>query len=159
MERFNLKKLNSVYVTIKSQNLWNIDDSENISGTFGSIKENILIPCAKNLDFCELKEHKPCFDKICSQFKIRGCKKIVMVSGSETYEWNSVNNVRPEISSHYRNKKKEDLSGKISELLSSAYYMVCWFFINLWTSFKQPFYTYLCHETTWCMCFCALSTL
>jgi hypothetical protein len=43
MERFSLKELNSVYVTIYNQNLQNIDDSANIIGTLDTIKENIMI--------------------------------------------------------------------------------------------------------------------
>jgi hypothetical protein len=70
-ERFNLKKLNEVEgkeqyrvdVSNKFAALENLDAKVEINSALEIIGENIKISAEKSLGYCELKKHKPWFDK------------------------------------------------------------------------------------------------
>jgi hypothetical protein len=88
MERFNLKKLNN---------------------TWDTIRENIKILAKESIGHCESKHHKPQFDEECStklQWSQDPCK----------VNKDNLSTVSEEASRHFRNKKREYLKDKINKL-------------------------------------------
>jgi hypothetical protein len=75
MVRFNLKKLNEVEgkeqfrveVSNRFAALGHLDTEVEINGAWETIRENIKISAKESLGYCELKKHKPWFDKGCSK--------------------------------------------------------------------------------------------
>jgi hypothetical protein len=71
MERFNLKKLNEVEdkeqyrveVPNRFAALEDLDAEVEINSAWEIIRENIKILAKESLGYCELKKHKPRFDK------------------------------------------------------------------------------------------------
>jgi hypothetical protein len=45
-----------------------LNDREDINRVWENIKDNIKISAKESQDLYEGKQHKPCFDKECSQF-------------------------------------------------------------------------------------------
>jgi hypothetical protein len=72
MERFNVNKLNEeevkeeYQVTVKNKfaALENLEDNGNINRAWDTIRENIN---KESIRHCELKHHKPWFNKECSE--------------------------------------------------------------------------------------------
>jgi hypothetical protein len=73
MERFNPKRLNEVEgkeqyqveISNRFAPLENLDDDVDIDRAWKTIRENIKISAKESLGYCELKKHKPLFDKGC----------------------------------------------------------------------------------------------
>jgi hypothetical protein len=61
-------------VTISSRfaALENLDDNVDVNRTWKNIRENIKISVKLRLGHCDLKQHKPRFDKECSKLLDRG---------------------------------------------------------------------------------------
>ena len=124
--RFNLRKLNELEVrkqyqteiTNKFAALENISDGEDINRAWENIKENIKTSATESLGLYELKQHKPWFGEECLGFldQRKQTKMQWLQDPSQSNADNLNNNVRHEISRHFRNKKKEYLKAKIDEL-------------------------------------------
>jgi len=76
VERFNLRKLNELYVRkqyqIKISNrtaaLESLSDSKDINRAWENIKENIKTPAKEGLGLYKPQQHTPCFDEECLHF-------------------------------------------------------------------------------------------
>jgi hypothetical protein len=126
-ERFNVKQLNEedvkeqyqVIIRNKFAALENLEESGDINGTGGNIRENIKSSATESLDYCESKHRKPWFDEECSKLVDRR-KQAELKRLQDPGEMNEGNlsDVRWEASRHFRNKKREYLKDKINELES-----------------------------------------
>jgi hypothetical protein len=125
MERFNLKKLIEVEgkekyrveVSNRFPALKDLDTEEEINSAWETVRENIKISAKESLGYYELKKHKPWFDEGCSELldKLKQAKLQWLQDPSEINGDNQ-NNVRREVSRHFRNKTREYLIDKISDL-------------------------------------------
>ena len=76
VERFNIRRLNTLQVRKQSQNeiknrfaaLENFSDGEDINRAWENFKENSKTSAKEGLGLCELKQHKPWFDEECLGF-------------------------------------------------------------------------------------------
>ena len=69
----------------------------------------------------ELKQHKPCFDEERLGFLDQGKRaKMQWVQDPSQSNVDNLNTVRPEVSRHFRNKKKAYLGAKIEELETNS---------------------------------------
>jgi hypothetical protein len=97
--------------------LENFDDDGDINRAWNTIRENIKILAIENIGLCESESYKPWFGEKFLKFVNR--RKLPKLKGlhdpSEVNEDN-LNNVRREASRHFRNKKREYLEDKISEI-------------------------------------------
>ena len=125
MERFNIRKLIKLEVRkqcqIKISNrfaaLEKLSDSEDVNRACENIKENIKISANESLGMYQQKQHKPWFDKECSQFlDQRNQAKMQWLQDSNKSNVHNGNNVRCEASRHFRKKKKEYMEAKMNEL-------------------------------------------
>jgi len=97
--------------------LENLNDDEDVNRTWKNIKENIQTSAKEFLGLHELKQNKPWFDEECLGFL--GQRKQVKMQWIQDPSQSNVdilNNVRREVSRHFRNKKKVYLRAKIEEL-------------------------------------------
>ena len=124
-ERFNLRKLNELEIRKQYQieisnrfaALENLSDSEDINRAWENIKQNIKTSAKESLGLHELKHHKPLFDEECVGFSDqRKQAKMRWVQDPSQSNVNNLNNVRLEVSRHFKNKKKGYLKGNIKEL-------------------------------------------
>jgi len=96
--------------------LENLNDNENIR-TWENIKENILTSAKDSLGLHEFKQNKPWFDEECLGFlDERKWAKMQWIQDPSQSNVDSLNNVRCEVSRHFRNKRKAYLRAKIEEL-------------------------------------------
>jgi len=125
MERFNLKKLSELEVRkqcqIKISNrfaaLENLSDSKDVNRAWENIKENIKISADESLGLYHQKQHKPWFDKECSQFLDQSKQaKLQWLQDPNKSNVHNGNNVRCEASRHFRKKKKEYMEDTMNEL-------------------------------------------
>jgi hypothetical protein len=81
------------------------------------IRENIKLSAKESLGYFEVKKHEPWFDE--------GCPKLLEQRKQAKFQWlqdpseinvYKLNNVRHEVSRHFRNEKREYLKVKINEL-------------------------------------------
>jgi hypothetical protein len=129
MERFNLKKLNvvegkgkyCVEVSYRFVVLGDLDAEFEINTVWEIIRENIKISAEGSLGYYELKKHKSWLDE--------GYLELLYETKQAELQWlhdpseingDKLNNVRPEASRHFRNKKREYLQGKINELETNS---------------------------------------
>jgi hypothetical protein len=86
-----------------------------------TIRENIKISAKESICYCELKKHKPWFDK--------GWLKLLDQSKQAKLQWlqepseisgDNPNNVRREASRRFSNKKRKYLQDKINELAMNS---------------------------------------
>ena len=89
----------------------NLNDDEDVN-----IKANMKTSAKGSLCLHESKQHKPWFDEEClSFFDQRKRAKMQWLQDSSQNNVFNLNNVRREVSRHFRNKKKAYLRAKIEE--------------------------------------------
>jgi hypothetical protein len=129
VQRFNLKKQSELEVRkqyqLKISNrfaaLENCNVREDINRSWEKIKENIKTSAKESLGLHEQKQHKPWFDEDCSQLlDKRKQAKIQCLQNPNQSNRDNVKNIRHKASRHFRNKKKEYLKPKISELETNS---------------------------------------
>jgi len=114
-QRFNLRKLNEPEVTEQYQieitnrfaALENLNDDEDVDMTWENIKENSQTSAKENLGLQQLKQNKPWFDEECLGFlDQRKQAKMQWMQDPSQSNVDNLNNIRHEVSRHFRNKKK-----------------------------------------------------
>jgi hypothetical protein len=129
MERFNLKKLNGaegkehfrIEVSNRFAALEDLDAEVEIKGAWKTITQNIKISAKESLGYFELKKHKPWFDEGCSKLlDQRKQAKLWWLQDPSEINGDNLNNVRCEVSRHFRNKNREYLKDKINELTTNS---------------------------------------
>jgi len=124
-QRFNLRKLNEpevreqyqIEITNRFAALENLKDDEDVNRTWENIKENIQILAKQSLVLHELKQNKPWFDEECVGFlDQRKRAKMQWIQDPSQSNVDNMNNVRREVSRHFRNKKKAYLRAKMEKL-------------------------------------------
>jgi len=117
-----LRKLNEpevreqyqIEITNRFAALENSDDNEDVNRTLENIEENIQTSAKESLGLDELKQNKPWFDEECLGFlDQRKRTKIQWTEDPSHSNVDNLNNVRCEVSRHFRNKKKAYLRVKI----------------------------------------------
>jgi hypothetical protein len=78
---------------------------------------DLLISAKESIELCESKSYKPWFDEECLKL-VDGRKqaKNYRLQDSSVVNEDNLRNVRREASRHFRNKKREYLKGKITEI-------------------------------------------
>jgi len=124
-QRFNLRKLNEpdvrkqyqIEITKRFAALENLNDDEDVNRTWENIKENIQTSAKESLGLHELKQHKLWFDEEClGSLDQRKRAKMQWMQDPSQSNVDIRNNVRREVSRHFRDKKKAYLRAKIEEL-------------------------------------------
>jgi len=128
-QRFNLTKLNKpaireqykTEITNRFAALENLNDNEDVNRTWENIEENIQISTKESLGLHELKQKKPWFDEECLGFLDQWTRaKMQWIQDQSQSNVDILNNVRREVSRHFRNKKKAYLRAKIEELETNS---------------------------------------
>jgi hypothetical protein len=128
MERFYLKKLNDVEgkeqfrveVSNRFAALEDLDAEVEINSTWKTIGEYINISAKESLGYFELMKHKPWIDEGCSKLlDQRKQAKLHWLQDPSEINGDNLNNVRREVSRHFRNKKREYMKDKINELTTN----------------------------------------
>jgi hypothetical protein len=97
--------------------LENVSDDDDINRAWKSIKEDIKTSAKESLDLHGIKQHKPWFDEECLGTLYQGEQvKMQWIQDRSQSNVDNMNNVRPDASRHFRNKKKTYLKAKIEEL-------------------------------------------
>jgi hypothetical protein len=87
--------------------LENLDTEVDINRAWETFRENIKISAKENLGYCELKKHKPWFDKGCSELlDQRKQAKFQWLRNPSEIDGDNMSNVRRDASRHFRNKKE-----------------------------------------------------
>jgi hypothetical protein len=95
--------------------------SEDINRTWKNVKENVKISAQVSLGLHERKQHKPWFDAKCAQIlDKRKQAKIQWLQNPNQNNGDNLHNIRCEVSTHFRNKKKGYLKAKINELETNS---------------------------------------
>ena len=124
-QRFNLWKQNEleikkqcqIEITNRFAALENLNDDDDVNRTRDNIKENIKILAKERKGLHELKQHKPRFNEKCLGFSDQWKRaKIQWLLDPSQSNVDSLNNVRRDVSRHFRNKKEAYLRAKIEEL-------------------------------------------
>jgi len=124
-QRFNLRKPNEpevreqyqIEITNRFAALGNLNDDEDVNRTWENIKETIQISAKESLGLHELKQNKPWFDEEClGFFDQRKQAKMQWTQDSSQSNVDNLNNVRREVSRHFRNKAKACMRAKIEGL-------------------------------------------
>jgi len=114
-QRFNLRKLNEpevreqyhIEIINRSAALENLSDDEDLDRTWENIKETIETSAKESLGLHELKQNKPWFDEEClGFFNQRKWAKMQWIQDPSQINVDNLNNVRREVSRHFRNKKR-----------------------------------------------------
>ena len=85
----------------------NLYDDEEVDRTWENIKENIQTSAKGSLGLHELKQNKPYFDEECLGFlDQRKRAKMQWIQDPSKSNVDILNNVRREVSRHFRSKKK-----------------------------------------------------
>jgi hypothetical protein len=128
MESFNLKKLNevegkmtySVEVSNRFAAIKDLDAEVEINTSWKRLERKSNFQ-SESLDYYELKQHKPWFDEGCSELlDQRKQAKLQWLQDPNEINGDNLNNVRHEVSRHFRNKKREYLENKINELAKNS---------------------------------------
>ena len=128
-ERFNLRKLHELEVSKRYQitvtnrfvALGNLSDDKDTNRDWESVKENIKTSAKESLGLHELKQHKPGFDEKCLHFlEQRKQAKMQWIQDPNQSNVDDLNNVRREVSRHFRKKKKAYLKTKIEEFENNS---------------------------------------
>ena len=116
-QRFNLRKLNElevreqyqIEITNRFVALENLNDDEDVNRTWEYIRENSKTSEKESPGLHELKQHKLWFDEECLGF-LDQRKRATMqwVEDASQSNVDNLNNIRREVSRHFR--KKEDIS-------------------------------------------------
>ena len=110
-----------IEITKKFAALENSKDDEDVNRTWENIKKNIKTSAKESLGLHELKQHNPWFDEECLGFlDQRKRAKMQWVQDPSQSNVDNLNNVRREVSKHFRNKKKAYLRAKIKELETNS---------------------------------------
>ena len=113
-QRFNLRWLNEpevremyqIEITNRFAALEKLNDDENESRTWENIKENIRTSAKESLGLQKLKQHKPWFDEECLGFiDQRMQAKMQLILDPSQRVVDILNNVRREVSRHFREKE------------------------------------------------------
>jgi len=113
-QRFNLRKLNElevkkqyqIEITNRFAALENLNDDEDIIRTWENIKETSKTSVKESLGLHELKQHKSWFDEECLGFlDQRKRAKMHWVQDPSQSNVDNLNNVRHEVSRHFRKRK------------------------------------------------------
>ena len=84
-----------------------VNDYKDVDRTWENVKENIQTSAKENLGLHELKQSKPWFDKECLGFLDRRKRaKLQWTQDPRQSNVDILNNVRREVSRHFRDKKK-----------------------------------------------------
>jgi len=111
--RYNLRKLNDLEVrkqyqiefTNRFAALEIVSEDEDINRGWESIKENLKTSATDSLGMHEMKQHKPWFDKEClGILDQRKQAKMQWIQDPSQSNADNVNNLRREISRHFREK-------------------------------------------------------
>ena len=87
--------------------LQNFNDDEDVNRTWENSEENIKTSAKESLGLHELKQHKTWFDEECLGFlDQRKRAKMQWVKDPSQSNVDNLNNVRRDVSGHFRNKKK-----------------------------------------------------
>jgi len=128
-QRFNLRELNDQEIREQNQTeiknkfaaLENLNDDEDVNRTWENIKENIQTSATDSLGLHELKKNKPWFDEEFLGFWYqRKRAKTQWIQDPSQSNVDILNNVRREVSRHFRNKKKAYMRAKIEELETNS---------------------------------------
>ena len=127
-QRFNLRKLNEpevrehyqIEITNRFAALENVNDEEDVNRTWEHIKDNIQTSAKESLGLHELKQNKPSFDECLGFFDQRKRAKMQWIQDPSQSNVGFLNNVRSEVSRHFRDKKKAYLRAKIEELETNS---------------------------------------
>jgi len=128
-QRFNLRKLNEpevreqylIEITNRFAALENVNDEEEVNRTWDHIKGNIKSSAEESLGLHELNQNKHWFVKECLGFLNRRKRaKLQWIQDPRQSNVDILNNVRREVSRHFRNKKKTFLRDKIEELETNS---------------------------------------
>jgi len=114
-QRCNMRKLYEpqvreryqIEITNRFAALENLNDDEDVNRTWENIKENIQTSAKESLSLHELKQNKPRFDEKCLSFlDQRKRTKMQWIQGPSQSNVDILNNVRRDVSRHFRDKKK-----------------------------------------------------
>jgi len=112
---FNLRNLNEpevrehyqIEITNRFSALENFKDDEDLNSTCKNIKENIQTSEEESLCVDDLKQNKPWFDEEClSLLDQRKRAKMQWIQDQSQSNVDILNNVKREVSRHFRDKKK-----------------------------------------------------
>ena len=127
--RFNLRKLYDlevrkqyqIEITNRFAALQNVSEDDDINRGWDSIKENIKTSATESLGVHAMKQHKPWFDKEClGILDQRKQAKMQWIQDPSQSNADNLNNVRRDVTRHFRNKKKAYLRAKIEELVTNS---------------------------------------
>ena len=114
-QRFNLRKLNEpevrehYQIEIKSRfsAFENMNDDEDVNRIWENIKENIQTSAEESLGVHELKQNKPWFNEECLGILYqRKRAKMQWIQDRSQRMVDTLNKVRHEVSSHFRDKRR-----------------------------------------------------
>jgi hypothetical protein len=125
VERFNLKQLNEEEVKeqyqVKIKNkfavLENLDDNGDINRAWEAIRENITVSAKESIGLCKSKSYKPWFNEECLKLVDRRKQaKLQWLQDPSVVNEDNLRNVRRDASRYFRNKKREYLKDKITDI-------------------------------------------
>ena len=110
-----------IEITNRFTALENLNDDEDVDSTWENIKENIQTSAKERVGLHELKQNKPWFDEECLGFvDQRKQAKMQWIQDPSQSKVDNLNNVRLEVSRHFRNKKKAYMRAKIEVLETNS---------------------------------------
>ena len=99
----------------------NANDEEDVNRTWENIKENIRTSAEESLDLHEFKHTKTWFDEEClGFFDQRKRTNMQWIQDPSQSNVDILNNVRRDVSRHFRDKKKAYLRAKIEDLETNS---------------------------------------
>jgi len=128
-QRFNLRKLNEpqvreqyqIEITNRFAALENLNDYEDVNRIWENIKENIQTAAEESLGVHELKQNKPWFGEECLGFLDQMKRaKMQWIQDPRQSNVDILNNVRREVSRHFRDKKKAYMRVEIEEIETNS---------------------------------------
>jgi hypothetical protein len=101
--------------------LENLEDNGDTNSAWDTIRANINISAKECICHCEAKRHKPWFDEECLKLVDRRKQaKLQWLQDPSIVNEDNLSNVRWEASRHFRNKEREYLKDKITEIESNS---------------------------------------
>jgi hypothetical protein len=128
-KRFNLKKLNEVEskeqfcaeVSNRFAALEDLDTDVEINNAQETIRENFKISAKEDLDYFEMKKHKPWFDEGFSELlDQRKEGKLQWLQDPSEINGDNLNSVRHDASRYFRNKKREYPKVEVNEIATES---------------------------------------
>ena len=114
MKKLNEPEVREQYQIEITNRFAALNDDEDVNRTWEKIKENIQTSAKESLGLHEFKQNKPWFDEECLGFlDQRKRAKMQRIQDPSQSNVGNMNNVRREISRHFRNKKKAYMRAKI----------------------------------------------